>query len=163
MTYTNYDDLSFDVAIVNKKLKVCLYFRTLFQVWGFNFGTFYKEKNILLNSLAKTKHEAAELKFLETVAVIFIVMPFINARSSLKTEDVFTLMDTSPVASDRFTCVLFIWMVYSDSSGKAPGGWGFYSPLSAESSLNKNHIPMGLFVHFLVFVVIISKKKRGIL
>ena len=53
-------------------------------------------------------------------------------------------------------------MVYSDSSGKAPGGWGFYSPLSAESSLNKNPIPMGLFVHFLVFVGIISKKKRGI-
>ena len=88
MTYTNYDNLIFDVAIVNKKLKVCLYFRTLFQVWGFNFGTFYKEKNILLNSLAKTKHEAAELKFLETVAVIFIVMPFINARSSLKHKQV---------------------------------------------------------------------------
>ena len=87
-----------DVAIVNKNLKVCLYFRTLFQVWGLNFCTFYKIKNILLNSLAKTKHEATKLKFLETVAVIFIVMPFINARSSLKSEDVFTLMDMSPVA-----------------------------------------------------------------
>ena len=49
-------------------------------------------------------------------------------------------------------------MVYSDSSGKAPGGWGFYSPLSAESSLNKNPIARGLIMHFLVFVGIISNK-----
>ena len=41
---------------------------------------------------------------------------------------------------------------YRGYSGKAPGGWGFYSPFSVESSPNKNPTPLGLFASFLVYV-----------